>query len=77
MNIEVGFNKINELSRLLETDERVIRHMIIKRKEAITKDCEPPPNWETSRSKDLDSDEDLDEEDEEEEEQEEQAVLRA
>ncbi|KAM7463170.1 hypothetical protein LguiA_031291 [Lonicera macranthoides] len=57
MNIELGAKWINDFKNLLDKDERVIRHLVIKRDKAITEDCPPPPEFEhfqkmsTSRSK--------------------------
>ena len=48
---------------MLDKDEGVIRHLVIKRDEAITEDCPPPPEFHTLRSgfDDEDYDEDWDE----------------
>ncbi|KAK8578431.1 hypothetical protein V6N13_116276 [Hibiscus sabdariffa] len=47
---------------MLDRDERVIRHLVIKRDESITKDCAPPPEWHTLRAGgDVDNDEDPEE----------------
>ncbi|XP_057834275.2 protein REGULATOR OF FATTY ACID COMPOSITION 3, chloroplastic [Cryptomeria japonica] len=45
MNFEIGTEHINELKDLLDKDERVIRHLVTKQKEAITEDCPPPPAY--------------------------------
>ncbi|XP_002965585.2 glutamic acid-rich protein [Selaginella moellendorffii] len=50
MNIEVGSEYINELNALLEKDERIIRHMIITRKKAISKKTVPPEELPPSRA---------------------------
>ncbi|CAN0855258.1 Protein REGULATOR OF FATTY ACID COMPOSITION 3, chloroplastic [Linum grandiflorum] len=64
MNFEMEAKWINEFKTLLDKDERVIRHLVIKRDKAITKDYPPPLEFHTIRP-DLDaSDEDDDEEDE-------------
>lgn len=47
MNFEMDAKYINELKTLLDRDERVIRHLVIKRDEAITEDCPPPPEFNT------------------------------
>lgn len=48
---------------MLDKDERVIRHLVIKMDEAVTEDCPPPPEFHTviASSEDED-DEDFDEE---------------
>ncbi|MCL7044846.1 hypothetical protein MKW94_008836 [Papaver nudicaule] len=79
MNFEVEAKWINDFKSLLDKDERVIRHLVIKRDEAITEECPPPPEFHTVRSDmddgdddeefdDEDDDEDYEDEDEEEEE---------
>ena len=47
MNFEMDAKYINEFKTLLDKDERVIRHLVIKRDEAITEDCPPPPEFNT------------------------------
>ncbi|KAI9123177.1 hypothetical protein K1719_006066 [Acacia pycnantha] len=47
MNFEVDGKYINEFKSLLDKDERVIRHLVVKRDEAITEDCPPPPEFHT------------------------------
>ena len=62
MNFEMEAKWINDFKSMLDKDERVIRHLVIKRDEAITKDCPPPPEFHTLRSGfDDDDDEDYDE----------------
>nr|AFK48589.1 unknown [Lotus japonicus] len=62
MNIEMDAKYINEFKTLLDQDERVIRHLVVKRDEAITEDCPPPPEFHTlGASVDDDDDEELDE----------------
>ncbi|RDX75068.1 rpsF [Mucuna pruriens] len=65
MNFELDAKYINDFKTLLDQDERVIRHLVIKRDEAITKDCPPPPEFHTLRANaddidDEESDEDYD-----------------
>ncbi|XP_054790472.1 protein REGULATOR OF FATTY ACID COMPOSITION 3, chloroplastic-like [Prosopis cineraria] len=50
MNFEVDAKYINEFKSLLDKDERVIRHLVVKRDEAITEDCPPPPEFHTLRA---------------------------
>ncbi|MBA0780432.1 hypothetical protein Gotri_004531 [Gossypium trilobum] len=50
MNFELEARWINEFKTMLDQDERVIRHLVIKRDEAITEDCPPPPDWHTVRA---------------------------
>ncbi|TKY72466.1 30S ribosomal protein S6 [Spatholobus suberectus] len=62
MNFELVAKYINEFKTLLDQDERVIRHLVIKRDEAITKDCPPPPEFHTLRANaDDNDDEEFDE----------------
>lgn len=72
MNFELEAKWINEFKSLLDKDERVIRHLVIKRDEAITEDCPPPPEFHTLRAgmddeeeeeEDLDYDDTYDDED--------------
>ncbi|KAI3980765.1 hypothetical protein MKX01_025330 [Papaver californicum] len=68
MNFELEAKWINDFKSLLDKDERVIRQLVIKRDDAITEDCPPPPEFHTVRSDmdDGDNDEDLDYEDDDE-----------
>lgn len=74
MNFEIEAKFLNEFKGLLDGDERVIRHLVMKRDEAITEDCPPPPEFHSVRASmndddfDDDDDEELDEEEEGEEE---------
>uniref|UniRef100_A0A803Q4P1 J domain-containing protein n=1 Tax=Cannabis sativa TaxID=3483 RepID=A0A803Q4P1_CANSA len=66
MNFEMDAKWINDFKSMLDKDERVIRHLVIKRDEAITEDCPPPPEFHSMRSgMDDDDDEDLEIDDEE------------
>ncbi|WVY94874.1 hypothetical protein V8G54_033962 [Vigna mungo] len=56
MNFELDAKYINDLKTLLDQDERVIRHLVIKRDEAITEDCPPPPEFQTLRANADDND---------------------
>ncbi|KAJ6902737.1 hypothetical protein NC651_020270 [Populus alba x Populus x berolinensis] len=47
MNFELEARWINDFKNMLDKDERVIRHLVIKRDEAITEDCPPPPEFQT------------------------------
>ncbi|CAK7326298.1 unnamed protein product [Dovyalis caffra] len=49
MNFELEARWINGFKDMLDKDERVIRHLVIKRDEAITEDCPPPPEFHTLR----------------------------
>ncbi|GMI80229.1 hypothetical protein HRI_001692200 [Hibiscus trionum] len=64
MNFELEARWINDFKTMLDQDERVIRHLVIKRDEAITEDCAPPPEWHTLRAGADDEDEDEDYDDE-------------
>lgn len=50
MNFEMEAKWINDFKTMLDKDERVIRHLVMKRDEAITKDCPPPPEFHTLRA---------------------------
>ncbi|EOY06795.1 hypothetical protein QUC31_016074 [Theobroma cacao] len=63
MNFELEARWINEFKTMLDKDERVIRHLVIKRDEAITEDCPPPPEWHTLRAGGDDYDEEEDDAD--------------
>lgn len=65
MNFEMEAKWINDFKTMLDKDERVIRHLVMKRDEAIMEDCPPPPEFHTLRAAiDDDEEEDLDYEDE-------------
>jgi len=68
MNFEIESRYINDFKTLLDKDERIIRHLVMKRDEAITEDCPPPPEFHTLRAQQYFDDEYEDEEEEEEEE---------
>ncbi|VVA97952.1 unnamed protein product [Arabis nemorensis] len=50
MNFEIEAKYLNEFKGLLDSDERVIRHLVMKRDEAITEDCPPPPEFHSDQS---------------------------
>lgn len=62
MNFELEAKWINDFKSMLDKDERVIRHLVIKRDEAITEDCPPPPEFHTLRAgmDDYDEEDDAD-----------------
>ncbi|XP_068663866.1 protein REGULATOR OF FATTY ACID COMPOSITION 3, chloroplastic [Aristolochia californica] len=63
MNFEIEAKWINDFKSMLDNDERVIRHLVIKRDEAITEDCPPPLEFHTLRANsmdDIDTDADAD-----------------
>ncbi|KAF0887565.1 hypothetical protein E2562_002287 [Oryza meyeriana var. granulata] len=70
MNFEIQAKYINDFKTLLDKDERIIRHLVMKRDEAITEDCPPPPEFHTLRAQQYMDDEYIDDEDYGEEEQE-------
>ncbi|KAG6549792.1 hypothetical protein Mapa_008773 [Marchantia paleacea] len=72
MNIEIGTDVINDLNTMFERDERVIRHMVMAQKEAISDDFEPPEEWRPSGASAEGGQAGEDEEDEEYEEYEEE-----
>lgn len=43
MNLELPAQWTDEFKSMLDKDERVIRHLVIKRDKAITEECPPPP----------------------------------
>lgn len=60
MNFEMEARWINEFKTMLDQDERVIRHMVIKQDKAITEDCPPPPEWDADNQDAEDDDDDDD-----------------
>ncbi|KAG9457768.1 hypothetical protein H6P81_002276 [Aristolochia fimbriata] len=64
MNFEIEARWINDFKSMLDKDERVIRHLVMKRVEAITEDCPPPPEFHTLRANSMDESDDDDEFDE-------------
>lgn len=62
MNFELEANLINDFKSMLDKDERIIRHLVIKRDEAITENCPPPPEFHTVRAG-FDEDDEAEEED--------------
>ncbi|KAM7255768.1 hypothetical protein ACFE04_011509 [Oxalis oulophora] len=69
-NFELEAKWINDFKTLLDQDERIIRHLVIKKDEAETEDCPPPPEFHTvcsgMDSDEEDDDDDIDYEDEDE-----------
>lgn len=63
MNFELDAKFINEFKTMLDQDERIIRHLVIKRDEAITEDCPPPLEFHRLKAG---MDDDVEEEEEEE-----------
>lgn len=60
MNFELGAKWINDFKSMLDKDERVIRHLVMKRDKAETEDCPPPPEFHTTRADtDDDNEEDM------------------
>lgn len=60
MNFELAAKWINDFKSMLDKDERIIRHLVIKRDEAITEDCPPPPEFHTLHANIMEE-EDIDE----------------
>uniref|UniRef100_A0A1D1Z437 30S ribosomal protein S6 n=1 Tax=Anthurium amnicola TaxID=1678845 RepID=A0A1D1Z437_9ARAE len=58
MNIELEAKYINDFKSMLDKDERIIRHLVIKRDKGITEDCPPPPEFHPLRSGGIDDDDD-------------------
>ncbi|GJX46189.1 ribosomal protein S6, partial [Tanacetum coccineum] len=65
MNFEIEAKWINDFKSMLDKDERVIRHLVMKQDEAITEECVPPPEFQTLRADMDDNDDDDDEEEDE------------
>ncbi|BBG93039.1 Translation elongation factor EF1B/ribosomal protein S6 family protein [Prunus dulcis] len=68
MNFEIEAKWINDFKTMLDKDERVIRHLVMKRDEAITEDCPPPPEFHTAGAgtdSDEEEEEDMEYDDEE------------
>ncbi|KAL8484724.1 hypothetical protein ACS0TY_027140 [Phlomoides rotata] len=63
MNFEVEAKWINDFKSMLDRDERVIRHLVMKQDKAETRDCPPPPEFHSLRG---DMSDDADEDDDEE-----------
>ncbi|KAK4405445.1 30S ribosomal protein S6 [Sesamum angolense] len=70
MNFELEAKWINDFKSTLDGDERVIRHLVMKRDKAETEDCPPPPEFHSLRTdmndddkgEDIDYDEEYDDE---------------
>ncbi|KAF3784978.1 30S ribosomal protein S6 [Nymphaea thermarum] len=58
MNFELEAKWIDEFKSLLDKDERIIRHLVMKRDEAITEDCPPPAEFHTVYSNGMDEEDD-------------------
>lgn len=65
MNFEIEARWINDFKSMLDKDERVIRHLVMKKDQAETEDCSPPPEFHTMRADMDDNDEEDDIEEEE------------
>lgn len=50
MNFEINAKHINDFKSMLDKDERIIRHLVMKRDEAITEDCPPPQEFDSLRA---------------------------
>ncbi|KAH0454883.1 hypothetical protein IEQ34_016807 [Dendrobium chrysotoxum] len=70
MNFEMEAKWINDFKSMLDKDERIIRHLVMKRDEAITEDCPPPPEFHTIKAAEgIDTDYEEEEEDGDDEDQ--------
>ncbi|KAF7837684.1 30S ribosomal protein S6 [Senna tora] len=58
VNFEFDAKYINEFKALLDQDERIIRHLVIKTDEAFTEDYPPPPEYQALRGAADDYDDD-------------------
>lgn len=64
MNFELEAKLINDFKNMLDEDERVIRHLVMKRDKAETQDCPPPPLFHSVRSnRDDEEDDEFEDED--------------
>lgn len=63
MNFEIEAKWINEFKSMLDKEERIIRHLVMKQDEAITEECTPPPEFHTLRADMNDNSDDEEEED--------------
>ncbi|XP_047317084.1 uncharacterized protein LOC124920607 [Impatiens glandulifera] len=70
MNFEIDAKWTDEFKSLLDKDERVIRHLVMKKDRAETEDCPPPPEFHAQNFDMYDVDEDEDDDGQEEEEEE-------
>lgn len=59
MNFELGAKWINGFKSMLDKDERVVRHLVMKRDKAETEDCPPPEFHITRAGTDDDNEEDM------------------
>lgn len=50
MNFELDAKYLNDFKTMLDKDERIIRHLVMKRDEAETEDCPPPPELHTLKA---------------------------
>ncbi|XP_050896770.1 protein REGULATOR OF FATTY ACID COMPOSITION 3, chloroplastic-like [Lathyrus oleraceus] len=62
INFKFNVKYINEFKTLLDKDERVIRHLLVKRDEAITENFPPTSEYSTIDDEDKADDEELDDE---------------
>lgn len=60
MNFEIEARWINNFKSMLDKDERIIRHLVMKKDQAETEDCPPPPEFHTMRAGMDDNDEEDD-----------------
>lgn len=60
MNFEIDAKHINDFKSMLDKDERIIRHLVMKRDAAITEDCPPPQEFHSLRAQEgtVDGDDD-------------------
>ncbi|CAA7408632.1 unnamed protein product [Spirodela intermedia] len=58
MNFEVEARHISDFKAMLDRDERIIRHLVIRRDNAITEDCPPPPEFRAGESEEEEEEED-------------------
>eukprot|EP00270_Netrium_digitus_P006883 TRINITY_DN1988_c0_g1_i2.p1 TRINITY_DN1988_c0_g1~~TRINITY_DN1988_c0_g1_i2.p1 ORF type:complete len:279 (-),score=71.87 TRINITY_DN1988_c0_g1_i2:292-1086(-) len=78
MNVELPANKIDEIGNILMTEERIIRHLIMKTKAEVTEDCPPPPMYNAGKGAEEDVlEEELEDDDEDEDEEYESEVEEA
>lgn len=60
INFELEAQWINDFKSMLDRDQRIIRHLVMKRDKAETEDCPPPPEFQSLGSDMNDDEDDID-----------------
>lgn len=66
VNFELEAQWINDFKSMLDRDERIIRHLVMKRDKAETEDCPPPPEFQSLNSDMYDNEDGIDYDDQDE-----------